>query len=700
MVTVDQPLKSERRTSMFIVVLFCAALGFHVWAASVGWMNLNLPGCEFRQTQTAISAFYIQKDHDFSLAYPTPVLGKPWSIPMEFPLYEWAVVGVSNGTGWSLTSSARAVSLLCFYLALPAFYLLLGRLGLSPWRRLLVLGLILTCPLYIFYARAFLIETMAFMCGGWFLLAYVRAIEERSFSWLLVAIIAGTACGLGKVTSFLFYLIPAFLWTLRWFWQDWHRLKGEKWRALRSRFLWCAGAVAVSFAASIWWVHYSDAVKGESVTGRFLRSGPMAPYHFGSGVRFSAEIWNQHWQIIFHFITSGVVLAACVVLALFYARKWWAMLLALVSMFFAVQLVFPVLYAWHEYYYVANTVTLMVAFGLVLCALFDSRLSRPVVWLLVLGVYGLQARSYLENYYTDQKRFSPGGTQLTLALKRVTAPNEVLVIAGNDWSSITPYFSQRRALMIRSRLEKNWDIINPAFQALKGESVTALVLVGDQRDNRTLRELATAYFNIDPRPAFESTGSQVYLHKDIWASAGPLLKDIPYVRLLEVKPDEPDPQLRHEILTADALPRYQILLDSISPRPFKYYTNYGLSTLSYDGKDFLNAHPDTRFWFKINAGKHHFSMDADMVSGAYDQKLSEGDRSDGVEFTLREDVAGPHPLFSRRLNPRDNPADRGIQHLDFDFELLRDATVVLDVGPGPDENFTRDWILVRGITIR
>ena len=69
------------------------------------------------------------------------------------------------------------VSVACFYLSLPAVWLLLGRLGLARSRRLLVLGLMLTCPVYFIYARAFMMETMALMFSLWFLQAFVAAVE-------------------------------------------------------------------------------------------------------------------------------------------------------------------------------------------------------------------------------------------------------------------------------------------------------------------------------------------------------------------------------------------------------------------------------------------------------------------------------------------------------------------------------------------
>jgi hypothetical protein len=45
----------------------------------------------------------------FSLSYDTPVLGYPWSIPFEIPLYQWIVACVSRlglsidvAGGWSI----------------------------------------------------------------------------------------------------------------------------------------------------------------------------------------------------------------------------------------------------------------------------------------------------------------------------------------------------------------------------------------------------------------------------------------------------------------------------------------------------------------------------------------------------------------------------------------------------------------------
>src|SRR6478735_8608477 len=186
------PRKHASSEARLAFAVFALCLAFHFWGVRVGWESRNLPGNEFRQAQTALSAYWIKAENNFSPAYPTPVLGKPWSIPMEFPLYQWTVVVTGKVTGWGLTKAGRAVSIACFYLCLPAVFLLLARWRVACGHRWLVLAMIVTCPLYIYYGRAFLIETMALMFGLWFWVGFERAVVERSRLWFAIAVVAGT----------------------------------------------------------------------------------------------------------------------------------------------------------------------------------------------------------------------------------------------------------------------------------------------------------------------------------------------------------------------------------------------------------------------------------------------------------------------------------------------------------------------------
>ena len=109
--------------SRMLTAVFCVALVVHFFCATYRWKVPFMPGHEFRQAQTAITTYYIDQQDNFSLLYETPILGKPWvSILMEVPVYEWSVVLLSRALNLPHFMAARAVSVTCFYLMLPAIY--------------------------------------------------------------------------------------------------------------------------------------------------------------------------------------------------------------------------------------------------------------------------------------------------------------------------------------------------------------------------------------------------------------------------------------------------------------------------------------------------------------------------------------------------------------------------------------------------
>src|SRR5262249_12586239 len=74
-------------------VLFAVALIHALWAMRIGWDNGIYDAFGFRQTQTAMSTYYMLHGGPL-FAYETPLFGYPWAIPIEFPLYQWIVAGL------------------------------------------------------------------------------------------------------------------------------------------------------------------------------------------------------------------------------------------------------------------------------------------------------------------------------------------------------------------------------------------------------------------------------------------------------------------------------------------------------------------------------------------------------------------------------------------------------------------------------
>ncbi|MES1168841.1 MAG: hypothetical protein ABUL61_06690, partial [Oleiharenicola lentus] len=388
---------------------------------------------------------------------------------MEFPLYQWTVVAVDRVTNLGLTGSGRLVSLACFYLSLPAVFLLLGTWNIAPGRRWLVLAVVVTCPFYVFYARAFLIETMALMFALWFWVAFRFAVERRSGGWLALAIIAGAGAGLVKATTFGLYLLPAAGWAGQRLWSD--RAQRKNWRG---DLAWMVPAMAVPLLCTFAWVRRADDIKAANPMADFLLSQNLSDFNWGTtATRFSGGMWRLKARIVTEELSWAPLFAGTLILGVVAGRRRWREMLLCLGLFGAALVIFPVLYAYHDYYYAANTLLLLLGMGLAIVGLAESGARNWIVLLCLAGVCGGQAGRYFQHYYPEQRTVRVGGDALSFVLRHVTEPGEVLIIQNQDWNSMLPYYAQRRALMIRQPAEHNAAQLEKAWAGLAGEKIGA-----------------------------------------------------------------------------------------------------------------------------------------------------------------------------------------------------------------------------------
>ena len=493
--------------------------------------------------------------------------------------------------------------------------------------------------------------------------------------------------------------------TVLWLWQERARGKGASLPSLMRTAAWALATVTLPWLATIWWMKYAEAVRSLNATADFLGDSNMYDYYFGTGQRFSTHIWRQHLVVWLREIVSVEVFAGAGLLALFFARRWLIWIAVLVGFFLAVQLIFPVLYAWHEYYFVANGFMLLLAVGLVACGVLESRLPRILAWGLILALQTGQIWAYLQVHYPEQRAPSRGGSPMMQVLRLATEANDVLIAAGNDWSSITPYFSQRRALMIRGGMDHDEAGLASAFARLKGESVGALILHGTQRDNEALLERAVRDFGIDPHPVFTCLDATIYMHGRLRLLTIPLVKEVPDAQFLELTAQSKDSMrelLGHEVELAALPAGHRRNFTGMSPLPIRYYTTYGAGRTTVAGRVMFSAHPDTRLWFNAAAGRHDIEIEILLPPAAYDESVPYGDRSDGVDLIISIESSDHlrRQIFSRWLNPRDNPGDRGLQTIKQPFDLKAGEVVVVEVGAGPLHNASRDWAVLGRVEIR
>lgn len=696
------PFEPARWENRLAVLLFAAALAFHGWAMTVGWESRNLPGVEFRQAQTALSAHFIKLENNFSPAYPTPVLGKPWSIPMEFPLYQWVVVLTSHATGWGITKAGRAVSIACFYLMLPAVFLLLAWWRVAPAWRWLVLTLLVTCPFYIFYTRGIFIENMALMFAVWFSVAFSRAVAERNRGWLALAALTGAAAGAVKVTTLMLHLVPLAVWSLQ---HLWHHRAGGRWRADLG---WMAAALAVPFLATVGWTRYADAVKAQNPLAQFLLSENLLGFNLGTReTRFSPELWAMKWRIVRDELTWLPLVAGVVLCAIIAGRARWAQIAGCLGMFALALAVFPVLYAYHEYYFAANLVWLLLGVGLALVALAESGIARGVVWSLVIVVVGSQVRFYHERYYPHQAAVSLGGEGISHALRAITRQEEVLIITGQDWNSMIPYYALRRAVMLRKAVEMQPELVSQALTGIADEPIGALLITGPAEPHRGLIDALQAR-GLDPDPVFVWRDVSIYLPEARIESALAELHERPVHEVVlapgrTFRTDNAASRLNlggawHNL--ADLSPEGQGRFDGMTPRPVRFFATFTPSLDRAGQRMNFGAHPVTRLVFALPAGRHVLTTTVSFSPDAYSPQVPESGRTDGVQVRLaRMGSAEEEVFFDRVIDPRARLSERSNLRLHMPFALAAPAEVELFIGPGPAGRDSRDWVTLGRIRI-
>lgn len=682
----------------FLVGVFVVAFVAHLWLV---FFNLHVPflsGHEFRQSQTALITYYIDKQNNFSPLYEQPIFGKPWvSFILEFPLYQWSVVGLSRSTGWPHFLSARVISIACFLLSLPALYLALRRLGLDWRRTLLVLAFVVLCPVYIFYTRAFLIDSMAAMFAAWFFAGFVQTMDRRSYVWLAVTLVAGAGAALVKNVLLAVWLIPAASYGAWMLWRDIRA--GEGWARPLRTIGWGLATVSVPLGVLKWWIALTDPLKEQNPSTTIFTSTALSQGNWGlfsfSGL-FSRELWQTllaRWNeaILPPWLLLGLLALGLILLP----RHRWK-IAGLAAVFFATQCLFPYAYAWQDYYYYSCAVFVIGAIGLGAVGLWDSRLPRWVSAVLILLMLGAEFRTYWGFYRPQQAVFALGRHSFTDNIKDITPENGIIVIAGYDWASMIPYYSERRALMIRHGLEDDTEYLAKAFKTIADENVHTLIVGPTVRKNQAFLQFATRTLDMDPVPIFSNSWGDVfvsrfYVAKVLGMVSGAHNRFAPDTTF----PDRTDfGRHRMRVPPEEAKGAFA----TITPCPTEVDFEFGVSAPNYAGGQVLSAHTDSLMWITPPAKAQHIEMEYGIVNEAWDNP---GNKTNGIEFVIYvEDstTARPTAIFRRVLDPMNQVQDRGTQIAKVDYTPKPGERLCFAALSNGSKAF--DWGYWKRITVR
>ena len=446
-------------------LLFLVALCFCLAQLAVSFTHPLMDQYSFRQTQTAISAYWMLKGGPW-LDYQTPVLGYPWSLPFEFPLYQWLVAILTKVAPFlSLDEAGRTISELFFVSSLWPLWRITSYHKDGKSLFLICAGLIMFSPLYAFWSRAFMIESAALLFSLWYVAALLDFLVAPSASGFAEMAIAASLAALIKITTFLGFSLAGAMLVL-WFVYRNKKTSGHPKNIFK--YVFVVGPIVLSVAALWGWVQYSDGLKASNLIGGLYTGKALTSWNFGTltqrlsttlvkviAVRAPNEAVGS-WIIVA--ITSSIAVIKL-------SRRQLAVYLTLLLLYIIPFYVFTNLHLVHHYYQYANSIFLVLALSYVAHALFltNKIASYALIGLIVVS----QMHGYWK--YFSQDLTLPNREQQTLLadyLRADTQSTDAFIGFGLDWSSEVPYYAERRALLIPDAASANMlDAIasNPSF---------------------------------------------------------------------------------------------------------------------------------------------------------------------------------------------------------------------------------------------
>jgi hypothetical protein len=413
----------------------------------------------FRQTQTAYPARIFSEEGIDLLQPRVPVLGEPFEIPFEFPLFQ-AGTSLLMDLGVGETISLRLGGFLCFVATALLLYGLLRRVG---GRNVALCALVAFCffPFSLVWSRTSMIEYLATAGAvGWAWGVVAWRENRRPISGAL-ALAAGLVGMLVKPTTAVFWILPALGYRLP-------ETSAGPARRRRAQ-LETSALVVLPILAALAWTRHADAVKAATQTTEWLTSRELRDWNLGT---FDQRFERDTWETIIDRIRGTVLLSLWIfvpvaIIAGFRSRerRFWLGIAATVLL---PLLVFTNLYYVHEYYLAAITPGLAAIVGLGAAHVW-SVLPRNRVVLAVAVLSGALlvlvslARGGHYWYGTETTIREPQNLPLARELEAVTKPDDLVAVVGLDWSPAVLYHARRRGHMVVDENESfAFDLIHDA----------------------------------------------------------------------------------------------------------------------------------------------------------------------------------------------------------------------------------------------
>jgi len=466
-----------------LVISFGLVFAYSLWSATVGWDTPIVQQYEFVQAKAAIGAYYIASGGPI-LRYEFPIFGPPWSVPYEFPIYQVASAWTHNFTGMPLEQAGRLVGKIFFYLSCIPLFFIARVLGFRGKTILIPITLFLASPIYLFWSRQFMNESTAIFFSLAYLMAAMLWIKKSNNMLWFIAVALGAIAALAKSTTYVSFALVVGIYL------SFEMLRNRSFTL--SRLVRSFVVLLFPLIVGLVWVRFTDSLKSMNPIAADIHVSTtwVKSYLFNAGLsERMGSFWYHLFRITIHdAIGHRTVWIFSVLFAVFLGKRAW--LYWLCSLLFLVApLIFAHAHMTHDYYANANAIFLVFA----IAALVERAVVSEKKWISLLGailfvlVIGYEVRDFMGKGYIQQQERRMEPVIFAKKLQKIVAPNDVLLMYGEDWCPVIAFQAERRAIMLQNG---NW--YNPRLAEslsllhAEGKKVGVTVLCHEARTDQKL----------------------------------------------------------------------------------------------------------------------------------------------------------------------------------------------------------------------
>ncbi|MFU8797103.1 MAG: hypothetical protein ACNA7Y_00125 [Gammaproteobacteria bacterium] len=451
-----------KTVSPWLKVLTFFIMIFATWMAIRYAHQLPLDLYAFRQGQTALTAYWIVQN-GFSFAYETPVGGAPWSIPFEFPIYQYLVVIIYELFGTSLEAAGRLTSFAFLLGCLYPAKVIVRKLELSPNVFFVFACLLLSSPLYLYWGRMFMIETTALFFAlssiPLFLDFYQKHIKWQWPSVFFFMLFSTLAMLQKSTTGFPVLTILGILWLFN---QIKYTQKIIHIITARNIFLVLL-AFVMPVLIGMLWVYYTDLLKAQNTLGTHLTSTELSTWNWGTlEQRFSPSVFKEIvWRRLVKENagnTLGFFLFAYVLFSAHLPKL--KKLIFLCMVFYALPIaLFTNLHIIHPYYQAACLLFALAGLAIIIGEWIPEVSKKlfliPLITVLFMG---LNLYRFYQNYLPimriQHNIVQDRELRIAKIIQKAIPPTHGFIAYGFDWSSVLAYLAQRKSFTVPHFIKK------------------------------------------------------------------------------------------------------------------------------------------------------------------------------------------------------------------------------------------------------